>query len=103
MGFSIQRSSHIQYAEGKKKNSGIKRELQLIWKESLLSICDEWAETQNSIFNQYFGNVWALYFKRICNDVSSLHLFLMGSPLQMRDTNLCLQHILYCKIWKENT
>lgn len=97
MGFSIQRSSCCHCAEGKKKkkNRGIRRELQLIWKESLLIIWDEWAETQISIFNQYFGEVWALYFKGICNDVSSLHLFLMGSPLQTEDMNLWLEHILY--------
>lgn len=103
MGFGIQRNSHCHLAEAekKKKNRGIRRELQLIWEESLLIIWDKWAETQTSIFNQYFGKVWALYFKGICSDVSSLHLFLMGNPHQMGDMNLWLEHVLYCEIWKE--
>lgn len=49
VGFRIQRSSHYHCAEGEeKKNRGIRRELQLIWKESLLILWYEWAGIQTS-------------------------------------------------------
>lgn len=91
VGFRIQRSCRYHRAEGEeKKNRRIRRELQLIWKESLLIIWDEWAETQNSIFSQYFGRVWALYLKGFL--IMSLpSTFLRGSPLQMGGMNLWLE------------
>lgn len=81
VGFRTQRSSHYHCAEGEeKKKRGISRELLLIWKESLLIIWYEWAGTQNSIFSQYFGRVWAVYLKGFV--IMSLpRTFLMGSPL----------------------